>query len=374
MCIDDDDTHPKGDKAMNKLVLHHTYVNGLTFDVSRNGNSGIPISVIPGDGQVANSFTFNGDTSRINVRPSASLMNLVAVKVSARFYLTATLPWRRFNIIEGHLSFALFINPDGSIEGTILDHHDNWTGALSEPWVVTPKKWHEITFEHDGVNSAQITFDGKIIAATYNVQGPVRSVGPEGIAIGHWPGQPSTFTFMGNITEVKLWKYDPREDARMLLDPCCVDRKLLDKAYLTMKSRDWNHQKLEASLHSLIDAASQYAGAIRGGDPVKTADHKNIGTAILGALLRGDGDAYLNAVNRAATQARENLPAEKIEALEKPIIDTVKSLPFSLEELQEYTKSLCLKAAHIDPKSVQIPDPGRSTHQPRGARNDPDAA
>ena len=58
-----------------KLVIHHTYANGLAFDLSDNQNHVIAIAVTPGDGPLASTFGFQTGGSRINVLPSRSLMN-----------------------------------------------------------------------------------------------------------------------------------------------------------------------------------------------------------------------------------------------------------------------------------------------------------
>jgi hypothetical protein len=121
---------------MNKLVLHHTYADGLAFDASLNRNHGLPIAVTAGAGPFANSFHFTSGDSRISVEPSPSLENLFAIRAVVRCYLTPTDTSHRFNLMEGHLSFALFVNPDGSLQATILGRlypiaRQKWKGRVS---------------------------------------------------------------------------------------------------------------------------------------------------------------------------------------------------------------------------------------------------
>jgi hypothetical protein len=187
---------------MNKLILHHIYANGLAFDVSQNGNHGFPILVVPSTGPFLSTFAFNQWGSRINVRPSASLQNLFSIRAIVRFYLSPRGQLHRFNLMEGHLSYALFVNPDASLQGTILDTNSAWNGATSGPGVVTSNAWHVAELRHDGVSNLQLFLDGNVVAQTYNVVGPVRSVADEGIAIGHWPGGSGVYTFEGILARL----------------------------------------------------------------------------------------------------------------------------------------------------------------------------
>lgn len=346
---------------MNKLVVHHTYVNGLAFDVSKNQNHGHPVSVAPGAGAFVNSFHFGGGPSRIVVAPSTSLSNLFSIRTSVRFYLAPIAGWHRFNLIEGHLTFALFVNPDRSLQGTILDANSIWHGATSAPGLVVAGQWHEAQFEHDGVSRCQLSLDGIPVGVAYDVPGPVRSVGPHGIAIGHWPEDPGVYTFEGNLTEVKLYKYDPREDTKRLLDPCCIDRKLLDKAYLHMKQKGWSGHQLEASAWELLGVASKYASAIRHGDPTVTGEQENISTALMSALLRGDSGAYRSAVDLAVQQAHANLAPSDQSALNDEVVKVVEGLPFTIKQLQEFTRALCLQHAVINPDQPAKPQGRKAT-------------
>ena len=124
---------------MNQLVLRHTYAHGLTFDASNNRNHGRPVAVTPGTGPFDGSYRFDGGPSRIDVAPSASLEALTAIRVTVRFLHDPAAPGtRRANLVEAYASFALFVQPDGSLMGTIVDAAGAWTGATSAPGVVTP--------------------------------------------------------------------------------------------------------------------------------------------------------------------------------------------------------------------------------------------
>ena len=94
--------------------------------------------------------------------------------------------------------------------------------------VVSTGAMHTAILVCDGLNAIQVFLDGTLVAESYTVPGSVRSVGSLGIAVGHWPNPPATYTFQGTIYEFVLLKYDPQQDLLNLLDACCVDwRKLL---------------------------------------------------------------------------------------------------------------------------------------------------
>jgi hypothetical protein len=338
---------------MNRLVLHHTYANGFAFDVSLNKNHGYPILVSPGNGAFLSSFNFGQGGSRISVRSSASLQNLFSIRALVRFYLNPLGAWHRFNLMEGHLSFAMFVNPDASLQCTILDANSNWRGCISGPGIVAANRWHVATFEHDGVSQCRVLLDGALVAQEFDVQGPVRSIGDEGVAIGHWPGAPSAYTFEGNIGDVQLYKYDPRNDAKSLLDPCCIDRRKIDSLYLEAKQKGWDGNRLRKTGNELLAAVSQMAGEIRNGSPAETKQQKNIGAALLSGILRHDASAYRLAFQEAVTQAQNNLSSQDQIDHANAIAKIVQSLPFSLDEMQKFADILCLEHTRIDPKSLR---------------------
>ncbi len=52
---------------MNKLFLHHRYIDLPPRDLSDNGNDGIGYYLIPGDRSLSGAVGFNGSTSWIKV-------------------------------------------------------------------------------------------------------------------------------------------------------------------------------------------------------------------------------------------------------------------------------------------------------------------
>lgn len=146
---------------MNRLVMHHIYANGMAFDLSGYRNHGLPYDVFQAPAPYSPSFAYTEPDSRVVVNPSASLQDLIAVRAVVTFDLDpAGGITRRYNLIEGHLCFALYVNADGSLSGTILDSAGQWAGAQSAPSLVSTGSWHQAEIRHDGVNQCLILLDG----------------------------------------------------------------------------------------------------------------------------------------------------------------------------------------------------------------------
>src|SRR5688500_4303169 len=126
---------------MNRLVLHHTYRNGSTFDLSRNGNHGRPESVRAAVVDGVDCYLFDDQASGILVRPGPALtMPLWSVRARCRLWFDGRSD-DRLNLIEGFVSFALFI--DGRrLTGTVVDEQGRWTGVRSDVEVPTDR-WVE---------------------------------------------------------------------------------------------------------------------------------------------------------------------------------------------------------------------------------------
>ena len=267
---------------MNQLVLHHHYAYGSTFDVSTAGNHGRAELVTPGAAAFWSALRFQSPDSRVSVAPSRSLTNPFSIAALVRFYPEGTATGSRHNLIEGFVSFALYVLPTGALAGTIVDANGAWTGASSAPNLVAPNMWHEAWLSHDGINQLELKLDGVVVAREYDVVGPVRSVGDLGIAIGNWPDA-GAFPFVGYIDEVKVYRYDPRKDLQDLLDPCCRDGRDLDSLMGELKRNEvlgigkpggWQLMTLLARLAALLRTA----------DPDQTRAVSQMGEGVVRAL------------------------------------------------------------------------------------------
>jgi hypothetical protein len=328
---------------MNLLVLHHTYAHGLAFDASNHRNHGDPKGATPGGGPFAGSYFFDGGPARIDVAASPSLDQLTAIRTTVRFRHEPPVPGtRRANLIEAYGSFALFVQPDGSLMGTIVDANGSWRGVTSPPGLVTQDDWHLAEFRHDGVESCALRLDEALVAQAAGVPGPVRGVGtPYGLAIGHWPDPPNVYTFEGHIAEVRLWKYDPAVEIRGLLDPCCTDRAALDELVRRLSEERWDWERLQELADSLVGIGRQVSQRLGAGDLEAADEVRNGGTQAMTAFLRGDGDGFAAAWTRLADLAQSRLTEEERAGLQDRVNELIARAPLEADEVVDLARRLC---------------------------------
>lgn len=270
-----------------RTIVNQTYLRNVAVDSSGYSNNGIPVQVTaeyPG-------FLFNTPGSRINIPPARSLENLGAIQAGVQFQLQPGGAPHRFNLVEGFESFAFFVNPDYSIQGTILDATSSWNGATSPPGVVSTGATHTAILVCDGVSLIQIYLDGALVAETYSIPGSVRTVGTLGIAVGHWPNPPGQYTFEGSIYQFILQKYDPQQDIWKLLDSCCVHWSKLLCFLQQLGKRGITSAQLVAAGAALTQASNITQVALRGGTKAGTLRQLALAGQAMGALRRHDLDA-----------------------------------------------------------------------------------
>jgi hypothetical protein len=337
---------------MNLLIAHHTYLNGMAFDVSNHRNHGVPYSVLQAPPPFAPSFQFYVPESRVIVENNPTLQDLIAVRAVCTFCLTPQggVLAKRYNLVEGHLSFALFVNPDGSLMGTILDATSNWLGATSSAGLIKPNTWYTAEVRHDGINECTVWLNGGLVGRSYSARGPVRSVGPHGIAIGHWPETPGVYTLQGYIRETWVYKYDPAEAAKGLLNPCCVKRASLDRFVDRMKAEGFTANKTRDLAMQFLKFGLGVSGEVRGNDATTSQIHNNLCSQALAAFLRGDGATYTAVLAQLGSMATQQLTPDRQKQIHDEEEALFKSLPFKLKDWQELLKNLCLDRAMVDPK------------------------
>jgi hypothetical protein len=305
---------------MLRTVLHQTYTRSIAVDTSGYSNNGVPIQVTA----TSPGFSFGQPGSRINVRPAPSLKGLECINAEVAFNLAPHGAPHRYNLAEGFESFALYVNPDLSLSGTIFDASSNWTGATSSPASVTTGKPHRAGLQCDGFNMVRILLDGKVIGANYSVSGPVRSVGALGLAIGHWPNPPDQYTFEGTIFEVLLQKYDPLSPLE-ILDPCCFDRHALSNWFKSVSKKGVSAASMIKAGAALQAVARDAVIALRGGDETRTKTFQALVGGLQLALKRHDSAALQTVLARMQKFAdstldpatRAQLDAEAQSALAK---------------------------------------------------------
>lgn len=288
-----------------RTIVNQTYLGDVAVDASAYSNNGIPIQVTPG----YPGFLYEQPGSRITIPPAPTLENLGVIQAAVRFTLQPSGTPHRFNLAEGFESFALFVNPDYSVQGTILDATSTWNGPSSAPGVVSTGAMHTAILVCDGLNSVQVFLDGALVAEDYAVPGSVRSVGNLGIAVGHWPNQPATFTFEGTIYQFILLKYDPLQDILNLLDSCCVDWRKLLIFLRELAARGVSPAQLASAGAKLTEAGNVTQVALRGGTKAGTFQQLAFTRTMMAAIRRRDVDALERVMASAQTAVAALDPA-----------------------------------------------------------------
>jgi hypothetical protein len=317
-----------------RTVLHQTYTRNIAVDTSGYSNNGIPIQVQP----MGPGFGFDGPEARIQVRPSTSLSDLGCISAEVRFALAPQGMPQRYNLMEGFESFALYINPDLSISGTILDAAGNWTGATSASGLVTAGTQHRAAVQCDGMNIVRVVLDGKVVGANYAAFGAVRSVGALGLTIGHWPNPGDGYAFEGTIFEVLVQKYDPLSPLQNLC-ACCFDRAELAQWIKAFEIRLGSKQAALAAVDKL-QASMEYAVlALRGGNAAQTRTLNMLASGIQLALRRQDLEMLEAVLKQIAVYSATVLDTAMAKALANDIesafvhLDTTEAEWFDLLEM-----------------------------------------
>ncbi len=298
-----------------RLILWHQYANGRAFDLSENRNHGRLADVGLGAGAFSSSLHFTGGDCAVWVEPSPSLTNLREVRTQVHFNWDPVTAGHRHNLIEGELSFSMFVNPDGSLQATILNQLGNWEGTQSAAGVVPTGEWHTAEFVHDGISHCTLYLDGHVVAEGYSSPGPVRSVGGTGIAIGHWPEIPATYTLEGYVDWVKVWCDDPVKDGGQLIDDCCIDRPKIAANNRALSDAGLDSTALGDIVRGMLDVGRQASYWL-------TQDSKadrDSAMALANQLLAGYANDDVNSMTAAVVAAGERLvqaaPAGDLQAM-----------------------------------------------------------
>jgi hypothetical protein len=312
-----------------RLVVHHTYNGRHAFDVSENGNHGRPTAVARGTGAFGGSYLFSGGPSRVDIRPSPTLRQLRSVRVRVRFFPQPTPAGslRRHNLVEGHLSFALFLNPDGSVQGTIVRRTGGWDGPRTGTGMVVPNQWNVVEFFHDGISYARLALNNSPLTERFDIPGPVRDVGPNGVAIGHWPEPDDRYTLEGWIDDVRIWAWDPKKEVDDTLDRCCFDRDVLDKLAKEVRAQGWKTWQLGQTVRHLKDIGTEIATRARDSDVTRIARANQIARDALLGIQRGDRTALGVAVLSYDAFARERMSQAEIVNYGNAVLTVLRASP-----------------------------------------------
>lgn len=311
---------------MLKLVLHHAYRNGRATDVSGHNQHGVPIATQPGTGDFSSALHFFHD-SRVIVPPSPQLSDLGALRIKVRCMWTpSNLTFDRpSDLVEGHDTFALLILAGGGLTGAVVDATGTW-GELQVSGFVHPRQWHDIELRHDGVTRLELLVDGARVAVRHDVPGPVRGVGPLGIAIGHSLIETNHLpTMHGWIDDVQIAKreIEPAD----VLDPCCADLPTIDAAVREARDAGVTPQQARALVRRLFELETEVRTRVVDNDEGRAQTLSGLAGAGIAALQAGDARAATLAAARTADLMRERLSEGELIAFAQRAVDTLQAGP-----------------------------------------------
>ena len=220
--------------ALWELICYHTYIlPGIPVDLSDYDSSGrtenlndddfASAGVTPDSGIVR--FPHVGSRIRIKAsRPWDRLVGL-CVDVTGRFFSEigpdgGDIVMSR-TLIAGHGSFKFrileFKELSASIAGDSigLNSRDHSPDGLVRK--VPLNQWVRLRFVHDGISTAQLFIDDKLVAQRRDIGVVIPPVRSKGISIGNDVDREDRLFREDEIDEVKVWRLDPNEVARKFL-------------------------------------------------------------------------------------------------------------------------------------------------------------
>lgn len=206
---------------MLKLLLDHDYDRPLpAVDRSQFSNHGRVIGApfaVDGARPGSGALRFGTASSAVRVAWRPSWARLDALLVEA--WIRVEPQGLRHNIVEGDGSFALFVDADGTLVGSVLGTVDGasapaWNIVSSglhapagQPSRVPAGRWCKVTFHHDGLTRARLSIDGRLVAARGDYRSRVVGVEAAGVVIGNWT-LADRYAFSGAIDRVRVWGRD----------------------------------------------------------------------------------------------------------------------------------------------------------------------
>jgi len=278
--------------------MHWTLVCDFPF-VRYQAGRAVDVSDFHNDAQIAGTVVPNpgfvrfqaGDAQLIVPVQGDSLQRFMGLAIEAR---VCPLPaGRRQNIVEGWMSFALFIEPDQRLVATIYDGQ-TWVGVQSPPGTVPFGQWSDVSFEYDGICTARLELDGAVVGSSITM--PVGMRQPhQNVTIGHWPAGDDRYTFTGDIGRVTILRRDYEDLWRDAADSMLCNRRLSPAQVVAMKEIAQHLESLDGRTMSRLRqlAAAQTESLfrilhrLRAGNRRRIADHRRFGNEALAAWCCG---------------------------------------------------------------------------------------
>ena len=204
-----------------QLICQHTYkYQGCAIDLSPFHNDGTRTTssdpAYSADGQTHGSgvLRFETQTGRVTVPPNDIWSNLGAVKVQSLVRVDSGRNAVRI-IVFADQSFAFGMDADGDLYAFVFQpgqvfqcRSDTANSPDGKPHLVPTERWIELGMICDGVGNFIITVDNKVVGRNYVPPG-ISKVANRGLAIGNAHDHSGGGPLLGEIDEIKIWRYHP---------------------------------------------------------------------------------------------------------------------------------------------------------------------
>jgi hypothetical protein len=261
-------------------VVDHT-------DFANHANMSAGITANPGY------TTLNGGDDQLEI-PAAveSLQRFSGLRIEAAIRPTS-LP-HRLNLVEGWMAFALIIEANGTLAGTIYDGQ-TWVGVISTQ-TVPMNHWSRVQFDYDGISIGRLHLNGSVVGTRLDMPMGMRQP-HQVITLGHWPRGDARYTFHGDLGHVRIDRRDHEDAWRdalagMLCQHPLASRQAAAMTELLLLVRSIDPRAM-AELVACIKERHERMGAlvrrVRRGNARTIATYRQLGRQLRAAWCCGEG-------------------------------------------------------------------------------------
>ncbi|WP_300014385.1 hypothetical protein [uncultured Roseobacter sp.] len=252
------------------LIYHNDYATALPPEDLSGQNEGVSVTNAVhwpvGSFEDAGFYQFNGVNAQISIPFSNLWRDLTFLRIDCEIWIDTH--GKRHNVVEGFLSFALYVRSSGVLSATIYSLVDDtsfkdtiaplpstpvapgadvqgsttftanlpgtdpedpdigggqtippgkkfgWIGVNSDAEnapdgvrrLVPTGEWVKVSFIR-GADGFSLLMNGETVGRRPDREALVRSVQGPGVTIGSWPNS-NAYTLAGRIRSISIWKYD----------------------------------------------------------------------------------------------------------------------------------------------------------------------
>lgn len=232
--------------------------------------------------------TFQGADAQLEVPVlNDSLSRFAALRIQA--FVRPRTVTHRYNIVEGWMSFAFFIESDGRLIATIYDGN-KWIGPDSGSTTVPANKWSRISFEYDGISIAKLKIDGKIVGSRLDMPYMMRQP-QQVITLGHWPRRDDRYTFQGDLGHIRIERRDYEDIWRDAMQTAFCKRHLTSAQANAKREIEYLFTTLDPSKQEHLRECAikqmehmrQFMNKLRGIGPREVAHLRQLGDRLRAA-------------------------------------------------------------------------------------------